>query len=726
MYTQCPDCQVAFRITAEVLQQARGQVRCGNCGDAFNALDHLFESPPVRVAPAAPPPVAPGVDDAIDEDEHSEELMNSLEELPGPKNVRIEDTGFEWRVVGDEDDDELPAPFTKKPKSELRFDDNTPLPDDFFDDEDDEEDAAPEAAPVYDSPMRRSNDFLAVEQAARKESQSDLELSETGDWTELLDEVGTSVNVDADPAEDADLTAAVADDPEPVAAEGEDTGLHDAEVPQAPQDDAQPMAADAIGSAVTSDEEPSDPAQPEEDAVAEHAEAIDDAEPPAPPTEGADDIAAAVDELDEDFYDDELKLADDEPETEDADVILAPAADDPNAAELDGDLAIEKTSYDDAESPDAAADIEEIAHEPALPDAVDADPVISADTSVEVEAVELAEADAGSFDAIENDEAALELDDAGFIPDLADDDPEAGDSLAIEAVAEEVEAEPDEFAGGELDGEALEDAGVEDNDLEEDEPEDDIAAMTANMEIDPEVLRAMRESRFDETLTDDSGSPLYETIIMEGDDVRAMYDEDTGPRRTLEDGDPASLLDTYVSSRAAAKKFIERPFVPVLALVVLLAGLGAQLIHTNREALATMPLFARTIGPIYASLGMPVVPDWDVTGWQFEATSGSTGADASALLISSRIANRSEDALPYPLVHLSLTDRYEEIVGSRVLEPNDYLDGNADASQPVASGSSFTANIAVDTPSPNATGFKLNVCYRELADQVRCAVDDFK
>ncbi|MGI9271510.1 MAG: MJ0042-type zinc finger domain-containing protein, partial [Woeseiaceae bacterium] len=38
MYTQCPECDVAFRVTAEVLKQAAGKVRCGGCGVAFNAL----------------------------------------------------------------------------------------------------------------------------------------------------------------------------------------------------------------------------------------------------------------------------------------------------------------------------------------------------------------------------------------------------------------------------------------------------------------------------------------------------------------------------------------------------------------------------------------------------------------------------------------------------------------------------------------------------------------
>jgi predicted Zn finger-like uncharacterized protein len=58
MYSQCPDCQARFRVTAEMLRAARGTVRCGRCGSAFDALERLSDtippaSPALRVVPAA-------------------------------------------------------------------------------------------------------------------------------------------------------------------------------------------------------------------------------------------------------------------------------------------------------------------------------------------------------------------------------------------------------------------------------------------------------------------------------------------------------------------------------------------------------------------------------------------------------------------------------------------------------------------------------------------------
>ena len=43
LFTQCPKCESVFRLSAEVLRAAGGQVRCGRCGDVFNALARLAE-----------------------------------------------------------------------------------------------------------------------------------------------------------------------------------------------------------------------------------------------------------------------------------------------------------------------------------------------------------------------------------------------------------------------------------------------------------------------------------------------------------------------------------------------------------------------------------------------------------------------------------------------------------------------------------------------------------
>jgi len=62
MYAQCPDCLTVFSLNTETLAQARGEVVCGHCDAAFDALaslsDQLPPEPFQQLAPrhAGPPP----------------------------------------------------------------------------------------------------------------------------------------------------------------------------------------------------------------------------------------------------------------------------------------------------------------------------------------------------------------------------------------------------------------------------------------------------------------------------------------------------------------------------------------------------------------------------------------------------------------------------------------------------------------------------------------------
>lgn len=74
MYTQCPDCATVFRVTAEALRAAQGDVRCGVCATSFNALENLSEQP---FRPSSDDD-APSADDSM-----------TVEELPGSEDIEL-------------------------------------------------------------------------------------------------------------------------------------------------------------------------------------------------------------------------------------------------------------------------------------------------------------------------------------------------------------------------------------------------------------------------------------------------------------------------------------------------------------------------------------------------------------------------------------------------------------------------------------------------------------
>jgi predicted Zn finger-like uncharacterized protein len=673
MYTQCPECGSAFRVTAEVLKRAAGKVRCGGCGSAFNALDFLSEHRPVAPAPpvaadepaeSAPEPPRLEADEpprSISA-ERSAALLKTLDELAG-SDIRIEDTGIEWRVLGaDGDEDEAPetmddtgsmrwfidesptpvdeqlsaepgeidAPEIFEPAiapgaaAEMRFDDDTPLPEDFdFDSE-----------PAVSGP--------AVEIEVREErveldtAQADLEFGEPEDWEDLLGEVAEA----AEAREiDGQHAIAVAEDAEP---------LPDVDTQFATQAEAMGLNLSGVHArAEQEDEDAAGESTIDDDLLSAAFEAEAEAR--------EDDGSRALTEEQDDYVDfDEFELdieeADDLLEPRDRELVARSEADATLAAEL---------GLDD--------DDEEIEVWPESADDDKPEHVIPPLTEEEQTINRLIDQDLFAI-AVEDEE--------GF----------------ASTIIQKQRAEPAKRPAG--------------------RDETDFAAEAAT------------EDR------DDDG-PLVETIIMEGEFVRDAFEEERleAERRKSADADAAVVQeadggDSDREQKPAARAPLNYRMAAGIAALALL--LGAQYVHQSRESLAVYPAFGSSVGSIYRMIGKPVTPAWDITGWRFEATKGSTDESDEVLTIYSRIGNNSREALPYPLINVSLTDRFEDIIGSKVLEPGEYLAESLDTRKPVQPGETFSALISIEAPDANATGFKLNVCYRQPGGRLRCAIDDFK
>jgi len=679
MYTQCPECGTAFRVTAEVLRKAAGKVRCGGCGSAFNALDFLSEQKPVTPVPPVPAdePAEPAAEPPrLEADEppltisaaRSAALLKTLDELAG-SDIRIEDTGVEWRLLGaDEDEDEAsetmddtgsmrwfidesPTPVDEtlsaepgeidapeifaqgnapRGTAEMRFDDDTPLPEDFdFDSE------PADFGPGAEIEVREA----PVEPDA---AQADLELGEPEDWEDLLGEVA-----------EADMPREIAAQ-ETIDDEEDET---DEEEPLPDVDTQFATQAEAMGI----------------DLSGIHAQAEE-------PEEDADDASTIDDELYAAAFEAEAKALDD------------------------------AGNHDEIDTPDDFADFDELELEIEEPDDLleprDRELVARSDADATL-AAEL-----GLDDDDEDDEIEA-------WPEIEDDDkPEH----IVPPLTEE------EQTINRLIDQDLLAIAVED--------EEGFASTIIQKQRSEPVERPERheeaESESEASAEDlDEDSPLVETIIMEGEFVRDAFEEERleAERRKAADAEAAAedITDGGESDEAqkpAAKVPLDYRMVAGVAALALL--LGAQYVHQSRESLAIYPAFSSSVGSVYRMLGKPVTPAWDITGWRFEATKGSTDEDDTVLTIYSRIGNNSSEALPYPLINVSLTDRFEDIIGSKVLEPGEYLAESLDTRTPVPPGETFSAVISIDAPDANATGFKLNVCYRQPGGRLRCAIDDFK
>lgn len=95
MFTLCPRCKTIHALNARLLSQAGGQVRCGQCGLGFNALERLSDERPdgALVAPAAVATSSPPVLGAP-RSKHGDSPSATIDLPPLPPPRR-----WPWRVL---------------------------------------------------------------------------------------------------------------------------------------------------------------------------------------------------------------------------------------------------------------------------------------------------------------------------------------------------------------------------------------------------------------------------------------------------------------------------------------------------------------------------------------------------------------------------------------------------------------------------------------------------
>lgn len=93
MYTICTGCGRQFRILAEQLSAAHGQVKCGYCGTQFDALIHLSDKP--SKPPVKETSTTSTQDDVTDTDNHMSQdasVQNeSIQEAPEQETIALKE-----------------------------------------------------------------------------------------------------------------------------------------------------------------------------------------------------------------------------------------------------------------------------------------------------------------------------------------------------------------------------------------------------------------------------------------------------------------------------------------------------------------------------------------------------------------------------------------------------------------------------------------------------------
>jgi predicted Zn finger-like uncharacterized protein len=233
----------------------------------------------------------------------------------------------------------------------------------------------------------------------------------------------------------------------------------------------------------------------------------------------------------------------------------------------------------------------------------------------------------------------------------------------------------------------------------------------------PEQVRlAPREPTLGEEPLDDSdtGAPIID--LAPADDAAAEAadaDADAEPTADAELGiDLAPPPDT---------KPRHRPWLGTAA-VGLCLMLLLQVLHFSREALAANDVTGPAISALYARLGAPIEPHWDLTTYDVRQWGAGSDSTPGALRLRASIVNRANRPQPYPLFRVTLLDRFGGRVARREFSAGEYLPAHQPPAGPLDAGARADVDLSFADPGSQAVGFELDVCLRR-AGHLQCAAD---
>lgn len=165
-----------------------------------------------------------------------------------------------------------------------------------------------------------------------------------------------------------------------------------------------------------------------------------------------------------------------------------------------------------------------------------------------------------------------------------------------------------------------------------------------------------------------------------------------------------------------------------LGTLLLLIALAAQLVHYNRDQLATNPQYGEQLRDLYARLPFDLYPHWPLSAYEVrgsEAVVGESGRDV--LDIRARIVTTGSQSVGLPLLRVVLRDRWSNPVAARDFDPKDYApQGTLPADGMLQPGKPQEAHLRIIDPGIGAQGFELELCLPRRHTGLECNSQPFR
>ncbi len=211
----------------------------------------------------------------------------------------------------------------------------------------------------------------------------------------------------------------------------------------------------------------------------------------------------------------------------------------------------------------------------------------------------------------------------------------------------------------------------------------------------------------------------YEDATLYGD---AIAHADAMPRRSATTRADAHALRAAIVRGPAADSPREWRVMWIVLGAMLVMLLALQLVHQNRAWLAANTALAGPLRFVYEKLGAPIPVPLNLSAYQLRQFGVTGDPDANgALRVRASILNSAADIEPYPLLRVTLADRFGNRIGGRDFEPAEYL--GRPVARLLAPGERIDATLNILDPGKDAEGFEIDVCLRGPERTITCAND---
>jgi len=183
---------------------------------------------------------------------------------------------------------------------------------------------------------------------------------------------------------------------------------------------------------------------------------------------------------------------------------------------------------------------------------------------------------------------------------------------------------------------------------------------------------------------------------------------------------PAGVAQISVGSGAQRRPLILWLGAAIVSALLLIV----QILHQNREwfiAHGQGPLGAG-VRALYGALGAPLPAPANLSAYQLRQWGVTGDPDANGTLrLRASILNTAAQLQPYPLLRVTLADRFGKGIGRRDFEPSEYL--GKPIAKLLAPGERADATLEILDPGKNAEGFEIDVCLRGVDQKIACQSD---